>query len=467
MSTILKALRRLEEDRPAASEAEAARADGRTPSGDPKTRVTRPAVDPRSADDLRARILAEEAAAQAAPGVTAPASRAAAAADADPMSILGRWWIGPNTGRPLIMAVAVLSILGLGLGGYALLFGEALPSTPAEVAPQAAAASGLATAPLDPDPDTSRRLAANRPEARPPRLAAAPIGASGSASTTSGSIASIDSSARPTASPGATTQSPPADSSPSEPRGRALPPIVAVVTSDERPSEGGSRAIAAQPAESKTPPPKASPPRPSVAASAAGARPNSNTSAQIGSPPRGLREEVREPAREPMPLAAVTPTPASTRAVQSAAARPKPTPSERSPAQVSARAPASSPTKQPTKSRAATPSESSATPRPSSDAAPAPSRSKPATRAEPKARDVELIERRGLPDITVVRTSWHPSADRRSTKVRLESTNDVLNLREGDAVGGYIIQEISPSAVVFSTGEIEVRRRVGESGDSR
>jgi hypothetical protein len=42
-----------------------------------------------------------------------------------------------------------------------------------------------------------------------------------------------------------------------------------------------------------------------------------------------------------------------------------------------------------------------------------------------------------------------------------------LNLREGDAVGGLVIREISPSAVVFNAGDVEIRRRVGqeESGN--
>jgi hypothetical protein len=61
-----------------------------------------------------------------------------------------------------------------------------------------------------------------------------------------------------------------------------------------------------------------------------------------------------------------------------------------------------------------------------------------------------------------MRTAWHPTPDRRSTKVRLESTDEVLTLHEGDAVGGLVVQEITPSAVIFTTGDVEIRRRVGE-----
>ncbi len=80
---------------------------------------------------------------------------------------------------------------------------------------------------------------------------------------------------------------------------------------------------------------------------------------------------------------------------------------------------------------------------------------------------VELVEHRGLLDLTVIRTSWHPTADRRSAKIRLEEKNELVTLREGDSVGGMVIHEISPSAVVFSAGEVQIRRRVGEAPSGR
>jgi hypothetical protein len=72
------------------------------------------------------------------------------------------------------------------------------------------------------------------------------------------------------------------------------------------------------------------------------------------------------------------------------------------------------------------------------------------------------VVRQSLPDITVLRTAWHPTPARRSAKIRLESTDEVLTLHEGDAVGGLIVHEISPSAVVFMSGDVEIRRRVGQ-----
>jgi hypothetical protein len=77
---------------------------------------------------------------------------------------------------------------------------------------------------------------------------------------------------------------------------------------------------------------------------------------------------------------------------------------------------------------------------------------------------VERVTSLHIPDLTILRTAWHPDPDRRSAKIRLESTNEILNLREGDAVGGLVVQGISPSAVVFKAGEVEIRRRVGQAG---
>jgi hypothetical protein len=77
---------------------------------------------------------------------------------------------------------------------------------------------------------------------------------------------------------------------------------------------------------------------------------------------------------------------------------------------------------------------------------------------------VELIDHRGVPDVSIVRTSWHPDAPRRSARVRLEESNKLVTLREGDAVGSLVVQEITPSAVVFSAGAVEIRRRVGQGG---
>lgn len=71
------------------------------------------------------------------------------------------------------------------------------------------------------------------------------------------------------------------------------------------------------------------------------------------------------------------------------------------------------------------------------------------------------------PDITVLETSWHPTPDYRSAKIRLLATEETRTLREGDAVGRLVVQQITPSAVIFRSGDIELRLRVGLPGSRR
>jgi hypothetical protein len=66
------------------------------------------------------------------------------------------------------------------------------------------------------------------------------------------------------------------------------------------------------------------------------------------------------------------------------------------------------------------------------------------------------------PDIAVLQTAWHPIPDRRSAKIRLLENDETLTLHEGDAVGPLVVGQITPSAVIFLFGEIELRLRVGQ-----
>jgi len=83
---------------------------------------------------------------------------------------------------------------------------------------------------------------------------------------------------------------------------------------------------------------------------------------------------------------------------------------------------------------------------------------RPQSRSQP---EVIRVDRPSLPDLAVLQTSWHPRPERRSTRIQVGPSGESLLLREGDAVGGFVVQEISPSAVLFAAGEVEVRRRVG------
>jgi hypothetical protein len=85
-------------------------------------------------------------------------------------------------------------------------------------------------------------------------------------------------------------------------------------------------------------------------------------------------------------------------------------------------------------------------------------------RSESLAREttaVERVDHRGLPNVVVLHTTWHPASDRRSARIRLETTGEVVTLREGDAVSGMVLRQISPSSVLFLAGEVEFRQRVG------
>ena len=71
------------------------------------------------------------------------------------------------------------------------------------------------------------------------------------------------------------------------------------------------------------------------------------------------------------------------------------------------------------------------------------------------------------PDIAVLQTAWHPTPDHRSAKIRMLESEETLTLREGDAVGPLVVQQITPSAVIFRSGDIELRLRVGQPGSGR
>jgi hypothetical protein len=94
--------------------------------------------------------------------------------------------------------------------------------------------------------------------------------------------------------------------------------------------------------------------------------------------------------------------------------------------------------------------------------APAPEAPAAAARSsEAKSSEAGRSEPSAVPDIAVLQIAWHPQSDRRSTRIRMAASEEVLTLREGDAIGRLVVQEISPSAVVFALGDVEVRRRVG------
>ncbi len=71
------------------------------------------------------------------------------------------------------------------------------------------------------------------------------------------------------------------------------------------------------------------------------------------------------------------------------------------------------------------------------------------------------IARAEVPDLWVARTSWHPTASRRSATVQFRA-GDSLEVHEGDAVGTLVVARIEPSSVIFLHEGVEIRRRVGQ-----
>jgi hypothetical protein len=65
------------------------------------------------------------------------------------------------------------------------------------------------------------------------------------------------------------------------------------------------------------------------------------------------------------------------------------------------------------------------------------------------------------PKVTVEKTVWHPTPERRVARIEVEGFKGKLELHEGDAVGTLVVSEIQPSGVVFLHGGEKLHRKVG------
>jgi hypothetical protein len=405
MSTILKALRRLEED-------SAERPTEASTSGDA---------------ELRERILAEESAAAALGGDRVRSSPAATAAPAPRAS---RSIASPGWGRrltPVALGLVLLASVGSALwywNGGAGSLDPTQASAPVAPTEPVAAAEGRAPVPAPLPPAAVPAAPRGASEPAPSAVASAPS-TSAPVPTTSQARAS-----------GALPA--PVDATTDE-QAVAAAPVPALVL--PVPAEGGDGGGADSAAFANAPVPQEPAPShlsPMVDRSA--------SSSAISPPP----PEIASPKRDP----------ASMIARRSATAEPESGASARETSTAAAPAP-------PPRSASAPPeSPAPGTSRPAAGSAPGPTVGSVSRSARPSSPEVDRLDRRGLPDVTVLRTAWHPIPERRTAKVRLETSDEVLSLREGDAVGGLVVQEISPSGVVFRSGEVEIRRRVGQ-GDAR
>lgn len=61
----------------------------------------------------------------------------------------------------------------------------------------------------------------------------------------------------------------------------------------------------------------------------------------------------------------------------------------------------------------------------------------------------------------MLKTVWHPRAERRVARVEVAGEPGGRELREGDVIEGYAVREIKLSGVVFERDGVTVERRVG------
>jgi hypothetical protein len=79
----------------------------------------------------------------------------------------------------------------------------------------------------------------------------------------------------------------------------------------------------------------------------------------------------------------------------------------------------------------------------------------------PRQREPDFAVVTPPPEITVLRTSWHPRPERRLARVRLAGSSAPVEVHEGDALSTLVVKTIEPSGVVFLHGGRELRRGVG------
>jgi hypothetical protein len=113
-----------------------------------------------------------------------------------------------------------------------------------------------------------------------------------------------------------------------------------------------------------------------------------------------------------------------------------------------ARAPA------PSSARTAPPeraSEPAAKPTPEAEPKP-----KPRSQPQPKPEaSPEVV----APSFSVVRTVWHPKPERRVAQLS-SADGSKVEVREGEAYEGLVVEEIQLSSVVFREGDVTFSRRV-------
>lgn len=73
----------------------------------------------------------------------------------------------------------------------------------------------------------------------------------------------------------------------------------------------------------------------------------------------------------------------------------------------------------------------------------------------------KIIQRAKVPALSIEKTIWHPDTSRRIAFVKLIGTDEVLRLKEGDAIGPLVVESIKPGSVLFNHDGIEISFNVG------
>ena len=83
-------------------------------------------------------------------------------------------------------------------------------------------------------------------------------------------------------------------------------------------------------------------------------------------------------------------------------------------------------------------------------------RLEPLARKTPEEGPVEIFMTResalAFPELSLELVSWHPVAERRSARIRLDGTRPI-NAREGDIIAGVAIERIDPGAIQVRMGD--------------
>ena len=136
-----------------------------------------------------------------------------------------------------------------------------------------------------------------------------------------------------------------------------------------------------------------------------------------------------EPVADAKPVAIPKPEPVvAAKSVESVSAKPEPAPPE--PIEIAAAVPK---------------------PAPVPESIPAPVR-------EPENK---FVQRAKVPSIRIEKTIWHPDTERRIAIVKLADAEELLRLKEGDAIGPLVVESIKPGSVLFNHDGIEIRYNVG------